>query len=73
MVDLKNIPMNKATMALATLADAAAMGVVMFWSLITLIVISKTESTSTYKGSLCTLDVFFHVPFFHFFLPFSLS
>lgn len=64
MVDLKNIPMNKATMALATLADAAAMGVVMFWSLITLIVISKTESTSTYKGSLCTLDVFFHVPFF---------
>mgnify|MGYP003086802826 CR=1 FL=1 len=50
MVDLKNIPMNKATMALATLADAAAMGVVMFWSLITLIVISKTESTSTYKG-----------------------
>ena len=55
MVDLKSIPMNKATMAMVTLVDAAAMGVVMFWSLITLITISKTESTSTYKGSLHTL------------------
>lgn len=58
MVDLKNIPMNKATLAMTTLVDAAAMGVVMFWSLITLIVISKTESTSTYKGSLHSRSLF---------------